>query len=150
MAAPTGRTTRSRGRRLEADGGAHLQVESDYDGGWAFSADTSGSATVTATEPAFFDGDPATKYTDKVADRPVGHGERLRVDGRPARDRGTRTSDAELPVRVANGGCVSRCRCRVVVFGVAVDGLHSDGPCFVVDGAVVEGADQDAVVESGL
>lgn len=41
-------------------------VESDYEGGWAFSTETSGAATVKATEPAFFDGDAPTKYTDKV------------------------------------------------------------------------------------
>ncbi|WP_157412870.1 hypothetical protein [Aeromicrobium sp. Root236] len=41
-------------------------VESDYEGGWTFSTQTPGSATVTATEPGLFDGDADSKYTDKV------------------------------------------------------------------------------------
>lgn len=41
-------------------------IESDYDGGWTFSTSSSGTAAVTATEPAIFDGDSPTKYTDEV------------------------------------------------------------------------------------
>ena len=41
-------------------------IDTDYESGWTFSTKTPGSATVTATEPGIFDGDPDTKYTDKV------------------------------------------------------------------------------------
>jgi hypothetical protein len=43
-----------------------ISVESDYDGGWAFSTTKEGKASVSGTSEPFFDGDTDTHFTDET------------------------------------------------------------------------------------
>lgn len=53
-------------------------VESDFSGGWRFTTSVQGSATVTAKEPSFIDGEPAEDYKDTV---PIDLSGTVSIDG---------------------------------------------------------------------